>query len=281
MLLPETTSGRTEAIGEFGSDVLRCDWISTVPSREGGAVSVEMNKTEKVVECRQIHPKPEATSLHIPVRLEGRRIAALVDTGATNSFIQKALVKKLQLTAFVKETSTRVKLADGSVHDLDGYLDLHLDINGFKFQTGAYVIAGKGPSLVLGTPVFLRHGWLIDMRNGRLLKPDGGIFITGSDESANESNQVMQREPRKVVNPKVVKIPAQGVKTMGIQVMLSEGEQVFFRETPSLFTGLVVMGQTDKTGICKVSLVNTQDVELVVPAGSEFACMYTVGGQKN
>lgn len=46
--------------------------------------------------CRAAHKNPKK-SLHVRVQVEGAEILALVDTGATSSFVQQGLVKKLGL----------------------------------------------------------------------------------------------------------------------------------------------------------------------------------------
>ena len=48
------------------------------------------------------------------------------------------------------------------------------------------MIDGKGPSLVLGHPVFFESGWLIDLKHRRLLEGDGSLLVTGEDKTKED-----------------------------------------------------------------------------------------------
>ena len=106
----------------------------------------------QVINCRRLNKKE--TSLHVPAKLAGRRIHALVDTGATNQFVVTKLIQRLGLMGRVQATSVQVRLADGSIHSLDREIQLDVEMNGKIIPMSAYLLAGKGASFVLGYPVF-------------------------------------------------------------------------------------------------------------------------------
>ena len=148
----------------------------------------ECHGAADLVECRHIRQRIDR-SLHIPVHIAGFKLDALIDTGATNSFIQSRLVARLGLTEHVQSTSVRVRLADGSVHPLAGRINVPMEIGGQKLQLDAYMIDGKGPSLVLGHPLFFHQGWLIDLRNKRLLELTGELVAKGEDKTKEDEGE--------------------------------------------------------------------------------------------
>lgn len=141
-----------------------------------------------IVNCKRIQ-KCE-TSLHIPVSFGGKNIQALVDTGATHQFVQTKLLNRLGLMQRVRPTNVRVKLADGSIHSLDGEIDLEVEIGGNQHLMSAYVLAGKGPAFVMGHPTFWDNEWLIDIRHKRILRQDHTEVARGGDHSHEEGQDV-------------------------------------------------------------------------------------------
>ena len=138
-----------------------------------------------IVNCRHVRKRKES-SLHIPVKIAGHSINALIDTGATTSFIQSNLIKKLGMQGLVELTETRVRLADDSVHPLSGHIQMNIEMGGNEMEVEAYVIDGKRSSFVLGHPLFYQTGWLIDLKNKRLLEGSGKEIISGGDKTAED-----------------------------------------------------------------------------------------------
>lgn len=72
----------------------------------------------------------EKSSMHLPVKVVGHKIGALVDTGATNCFIQSKLVDALKLNGQVKPCSSLVVMGNGVTEELMGKLSLEVTIDG-------------------------------------------------------------------------------------------------------------------------------------------------------
>ena len=152
-----------------------------------------------IVNCKRISQRE--TSLHVPVKLSGRNLKALVDTGATHQFVQTKLIRSLGLMDSVRPTTVRVKLADGSIHSLDGEIELEVEIGGTQHMMSAYVLAGKGPAFVMGHPIFWENGWLIDIRHKRILRQDHTEVVSGGDFSHEEGKNIDRLEVAKKEPP--------------------------------------------------------------------------------
>ena len=101
----------------------------------------------------------------MPIELHSRRIHALVDTSATNQFVAAKLIQNSGLSDQVEPTNVRIKLADGSIHDLGGEVLLDLHVGGRSMSLPAFVLGTKGPSFVMGHPTFWDTAWLINIWN--------------------------------------------------------------------------------------------------------------------
>ena len=99
--------------------------------------------------CRAAHKNPKK-SLHVRVQVEGTDILALVDTGATSSFVQQATVKRLGLWNRVQPCQQEVRYGNREVEPMIGTVTLPVKIQGADMPMKAYVLHSKGPPLIMG-----------------------------------------------------------------------------------------------------------------------------------
>lgn len=118
--------------------------------------------------CRAV-TKPEKKSLHVPIEVCGKRIMALVDTGATSCFVQLALAKKLGVWDRHTTSTQRVRYANGVVEPVLGTVPLDFTLQHRSISVPAYVLQGKGPALILGFTFLEQQGLLVDCAGRQLL----------------------------------------------------------------------------------------------------------------
>ena len=128
-------------------------------------------------------------SLHVLVHVNGKKVSALVDTGATSSFIQHTLVRKLNLQNLVQSCDQRVRFGNGEVEKVQGKLNAKIYIEGIPFQLEAFVLFGKGHVLILGF-IFLKSNDLVVNCKKRILESgEGDKTLQCHRVHANEAKQ--------------------------------------------------------------------------------------------
>eukprot|EP00210_Caulerpa_lentillifera_P005398 g5160.t1 len=136
---------------------------------------VEQESHPAIMVCNNVKSK-EKPSMHLSVKLAGHKISALVDTGATNCFIQSSMVASLQLQHRVQPCSNLVIMGNGLTEELLGRMDLRVSIDGQDYPLEAFVIQGKGPPLILGYRFLSDHNLTVDCRHKRVYRNDGSML---------------------------------------------------------------------------------------------------------
>ena len=176
---------RYMAVAEDASDADEDDFAfdAEVPSREphrddtaddhdrlcmidGG---VEDKRIETPLVCSSVYPKSKP-SLHLGVELNGKRVSALIDTGATNCFVQLRTLEALGLEKDVRPCQRSVTLGNGTSAPLAGRVSLKATVEGEAYPIDAFVLAGKGPALILGYRFLEGNNLVIDCRARKLLR---------------------------------------------------------------------------------------------------------------
>lgn len=146
-----------------------------------GMAHVREEKDE-VMCCRSV--RTPASSLYVPMdlfRTQGRnslRVQSLIDTGATHNFIQLRLVRTLGMEHDMVACQREVVYGNGQKERLQGMIRLPVKVNNQHMLLDAYVISGKGPSVILGYSFLRGEGLLVDCRRRRLLREDStGAFV--------------------------------------------------------------------------------------------------------
>ena len=119
--------------------------------------------------CSSVRPQSKP-SLHLGVKLNGKRVSALIDTGATNCFVQLRTLEALGLGKDVKSCERSVTLGNGTSAPLAGRVSLKATIEGEAYPIDAFVLAGKGPALILGYRFLEENNLIIDCRARKLLR---------------------------------------------------------------------------------------------------------------
>ena len=89
--------------------------------------------------CHTVH-KPHKKSLHVKVSMQGVNLMALMDTGATSSFVHSSIVRKLGLESRVRSCHHDVRFGNGEVETLRGEITLPVKIGGKDLGMNAYVL---------------------------------------------------------------------------------------------------------------------------------------------
>ena len=129
----------------------------------------EEKRIETPLVCSGIHPQSKP-SLHLEVELNGKRVSALIDTGATNCFVHLRTLKALGLGKDVRSCERSVTLGNGTSAPLAGRVSLKATIGGEAYPIDAFVLAGKGPALNLGYRFLQENNLIIDCRARKLLR---------------------------------------------------------------------------------------------------------------
>jgi len=143
---------------------------------------------QEVMVCNGIR-STEKSSMHLPVKVAGHKVGALVDTGATNCFIQSKLVETLKLTDQIQLCSSLVVMGNGVTEELQGRLPLEVTIEGRDYNLDAFVIKGKGPPLILGYRFLADHNLVVDCRLKTIYQRDGPAMQCHSLKSTKEHPQ--------------------------------------------------------------------------------------------
>lgn len=85
-----------------------------------------------------------------------------MDTGATSSFIQFSLAKKVGVWERKTPSNHQVHYANGIVEPVLGVVPLDITLQVRQITVPAYVLQGKGPALILGFPFLEKQGLLVD-----------------------------------------------------------------------------------------------------------------------
>lgn len=128
--------------------------------------------SEAPIVCAQVGPSRKP-SVQVRVVLNGRRFSALVDTGATTSFIQVKTLRAAQLDHLMQPCSMHVALCNGETMPLLGRLSLDMTIYDDQYTVDTYVLQGKGPPIILGFAFLEEADLLVSCREKKLMKADG------------------------------------------------------------------------------------------------------------
>ena len=122
--------------------------------------------------CTQITPlrKP---SIHVPITINGKKLSALVDTGATTTYIQLKTLRAVDLEHLVQPCDLKVTLGNGERVPLLGHLALDVKIYEDDYTVDTYVLSGKGPPVILGFAFLEEADLLVSCKEKKLVKADG------------------------------------------------------------------------------------------------------------
>lgn len=169
------------------------DIVDYEPGAEESNTIDECNQdVVEEISCNKIKSKDNA--MRVEVSVGKKKINALIDTGATSSFIQEPLIREMGLNTQIKKTGKKVKLADGNIQPLTGIIDVDIGIKtkqgDNKYQTELIILQGKGPPLILGFPFFKKNGWILDCQNKEIKDNRGDIIY------CNKANTLDKKEDK-------------------------------------------------------------------------------------
>ena len=155
-------------LGEDENDELECTKLS-----EGGNTFED----DSLLVCRGMQPKKSA--MHVKVELGGKSVCALIDTGATDNFLQEDTAKALGLDRKMQPSDRHVILANGEREKIVGYLDVPAKLDGRDVNFTAYCFKGKGQPAIIGFKFLEENEYLVDCGLKRLIRagqPDVECF---------------------------------------------------------------------------------------------------------
>ena len=157
--------------------------------------------------CRSAQKK----SLHVKVNIEGTDILALVDTGATSSFVQAAVVKRLGLWDSVQPCNQDVRYGNGDVEPMIGMVTLPVKVQGADMPMQAFVLKSKGPPLIMGFPFLEDNKLVVDCTARKLTKKDGQGHVKCLPVQTSGATPPLHRPPPSHLDALVVqRFPVEG-----------------------------------------------------------------------
>ena len=111
------------------------------------------------------------------VQIEGSHILALVDTGATSSFVQAAVVKRLGLWDSVQPCHQDVRYGNGDVEPMLGVVTLPVKVQAIDMPMRAFVLKSKGPPIIMGFPFLEDNQLVVDCTVLWLTRKDGAGYV--------------------------------------------------------------------------------------------------------
>jgi len=128
-------------------------------------------------------PKPRPL-IKCSVEMAGKKIDAVIDTGASCSFVQESLLKAMGLLEEVFYVPGTAELGDGSIGRTEGLISLVVKIGDKKHHVDAFVMRGKGSPLILGLDytdeadvlIYTRKRMLVDAKDGAAIVPDASAI---------------------------------------------------------------------------------------------------------
>ena len=154
---------------------------------ETGKEDGEAERTVTPLVCANVRPASKP-SMHLTVEVAGKRIRALVDTGATNCFVQQKTLTAVGLDDRIQKCDRRVTLGNGESAPLAGRVQLDTTIGNEPYAIDAYVISGKGPQLILGYRFLEENNLVIDCRSKQLLRAQNTPLQCYHEELGSPSN---------------------------------------------------------------------------------------------
>ena len=145
-----------------------------------------ISRTESPLVCRSVQPKK--ASMHANLEMAGKSIRALIDTGATDNFLQEETVKALGLASSMLPSDRHVVLANGEREKITGHLDVPAKLDGRPVNFSAYCFKGKGQEAIIGYKFLETNGYLVDCSSKKLIKvgePEVQCFKAYEPEQKN------------------------------------------------------------------------------------------------
>ncbi|CAI7834188.1 unnamed protein product [Closterium sp. NIES-53] len=126
-------------------------------------------------ETRRFTPNPQQTPLILEVLCNGRRLQALVDSGASHSVCDRGALEKIGEKA--KETHFSATMVDGTKLPIHGETSLQLHIGALRWKPKLPVTNIKGLDFILGRDFLKRFNPEIDWINSKMCIYNNGKRI--------------------------------------------------------------------------------------------------------
>ena len=111
--------------------------------------------------------KESTREIYLPVKVNGRHeITALVDSGATHTFMTRDIVNHLDLDMVKENSSTR--MANRSTTRTDGYVKVNLLIKGISYEMKVTVVDSLVADMILGMDLLGQHS-SVELKTGGTL----------------------------------------------------------------------------------------------------------------
>lgn len=149
-----------------------------------------------------IHSHDKDTRPYLKVRVFGREIMALLDSGASQTFLgEKGLWILKEFPAHLQKASGRfVETADSKRHEITGLVNLPITLQGRTEDLSVFVVPSLQQALILGIDFWERMHIVADMRNRKwdfasrktLIFCDAIGGITSEDNLTPEESRKLQ-----------------------------------------------------------------------------------------
>ena len=166
----------------------------------GDAEVAEFCGAGELYECENVKDKNK-NSMHVTAVINGEKVRALIDTGATQSFIQQSLISRLKIEDKVQPTEAKVKLADGNIQKLKGKVVTEVKVGDSEEKTELFMLHGKGPAVILGYPYIKKQKWIINCMRKTLTSGEGEEIQCNMGETSRMEEIIFERSNKEVALP--------------------------------------------------------------------------------
>lgn len=220
---PSASSSPTSTITCF-----KCNKKGHYANKCPGTGKEKSASTVTLLESNNDSPHSE---LLLPMQIEGRTVQALLDTGASCSFLRTDLGAAFRAPSLVLGGS--IQLADGSIQPRHGVTrPLHISCNGCSVTSSFELMPNMIHEAIIGRDLLFRFGIVI----GGLPPPSATVVIDDSDDN-------MLEDPKNDTGEEATSL-SELIKS-SIEVVLQQNTEIPADSFCS-FPGSIVSIQTDK-----------------------------------
>ncbi|UYV61745.1 K02A2.6-like [Cordylochernes scorpioides] len=247
--------GRDSAQGSALLLLAECEKLSGAASN-GGEVDIEENPPGYIA--------AKLKENFVMVEINGRKIKALVDSGADFSVISDKFRRELKTPLF-KEPGPILKAANKNLIETLGKCVLNIEVNGLNISFEFVVMVECSHDIIFGWDFFKATEAVIDCGRNELHLGETSVL-----ESREEENQRLFASDDFVIPPKSKKISVMNEEICGVRdVLVSTSKDLLLRKEVLIPNSVV----TFRHGRGSIWVANGASWPQLIPAGMNMCTM--------